>query len=436
MSSSLTGGSHNAFSQVDSLLFAVGARSSTPGPFIAGGGRIAALSLWCFTVAACADRVVAPSASDASPMGRSNGTGDPAVINFGSAASAQENTCTVRTFTVDARGKSVVTSSRTQPSNVKKVGKDSVLKGLWLVHFDPVTRKPQEDLKCVMPEGKAARQWISEYTSSRGRNGNSPLLSDAGVAVANSSFGVGTWCSTFGSPECGVTWMCDGIECAGSVQLRAPDGRTKHRGGRTAAVSGGGFGGTFYCTGAGEGCFLSVTDYGDGTAEIYLGGSCAAEGGGDGGGSGGPPEPPVCPSTDPRCFVPLNANDSTAIAGAIAYLRPYASIVDPGHRNVCEAMFNRFISAYQNNKIFRGLYDSEGRDAHYGETYDGKVHIDPSYLATALLSADGKRNLLTVLLHEAGHLLDYPNHVGRPPFTTFPWSLLTDISPHTNICVG
>lgn len=184
------------------------------------------------------------------------------------------------------------------------------------MHFDPVTRRPQEDLKCVMPEGKAARQWIREYTSSRGRSGNSPLLSDAGLAVANSSFGVGTWCSTFGSPESGVTWMCEGIECGGSVQLRAPDGRTKHRGGRTAAASGGGFGGTFYCTGAGLGCFLLVTDYGDGTAEIYFGGSCAAEGGGDGGsgsgsgsGSGGTPQGEGIDSTlapaNPLAFCPI-----------------------------------------------------------------------------------------------------------------------------------
>jgi hypothetical protein len=134
-----------------------------------------------------------------------------------------------------------------------------------------------------------------------------------------------------------------------------------------------------------------------------------------------PPEAGTyCPNSDPDCILPLRSGDRVKIDSGMAF-------VDLS-RAICQDGYNKVIELYGNNRIFRGnpLIPDDPANPTY-DTHDAQsrrgtaplIHVDENYLNTSAVKA-----LAGLLLHEAWHLLGYPNHGAEesPPYTTYPYS--------------
>ncbi len=126
------------------------------------------------------------------------------------------------------------------------------------------------------------------------------------------------------------------------------------------------------------------------------------------------------PNTDTLCLQPLNGLDSSAIyMSNWVHRKPLSEMSDSNQRRVCERAAHLFDSLYaMGGKVFRGAYNSMGKDnhyAHYGETSvegGGKMHFDPWLLDRAAGGSDdnGRYLLAKTALHEALHMDGEPSH--------------------------
>lgn len=157
--------------------------------------------------------------------------------------------------------------------------------------------------------------------------------------------------------------------------------------------------GMFYCSGGGGGWVQE----GDSPDE--------AGGGGTGGG--------YCPNTDPECLLPLRWHETAKIRDALG-------VVD-GSQPVCSEAATKIRSMLTLGMLFRGnpdipdnpsqCHDAQARVGTLG--YDSFIHVDQGFLTSSSL-----HQLAGVLLHEAWHVLGYPDHEGeeRPPYGAYPYS--------------
>lgn len=189
---------------------------------------------------------------------------------------------------------------------------------------------------------------------------------------------------------------------------------------------------------------------------IYEGGATGWTGGGEWGwGSQGdtysygggdswdaPPTQEDCHADlDARCNVPLTPADSTIIRESLArFKRPANQFTDSIARRHCDELFAGFEQAMANGQVFRGLYDTTDSTSHYGETWQGHFHIDPTTLnaAEAGDTTAMKDGVAVTALHETGHLMgfDHPNGEtwigGQDYYSDYPFNL---VNPGPNTCI-
>jgi len=98
-------------------------------------------------------------------------------------------------------------------------------------------------------------------------------------------------------------------------------------------------------------------------------------------------------------------------------------------------MLNQFNASYAAGNVFRGGTNT----AHYGATYQNRIHFDPQFLdGAAAGNATMQREIANTALHEAAHVLGYdhpnpPTFVGSQDYCTDPpFNLL---SPGPNSCI-
>lgn len=144
---------------------------------------------------------------------------------------------------------------------------------------------------------------------------------------------------------------------------------------------------------------------------------------GGGGGSAVPPNPTniaygrgYCPNSHPDCLKPLESIDRSRIDSALNKIDTTSAI--------CKEAFVKFKELYSLNVVFRGnlnIPDDPGK-IHDGMTRPGQkpfMHIDQDVLREGQLSY-----LVSVIVHEAWHLL-YPPHTEETlPYTTYPYSIV------------
>jgi hypothetical protein len=162
-----------------------------------------------------------------------------------------------------------------------------------------------------------------------------------------------------------------------------------------------------------------------------------------GGGYYEPPPPPnadpaeTCfQDVDPTCNQPLTDADQHAIQDMRGHFRDVSTMTDPNKAQMCSAMVAKFQELLDNNKVFRGKYDTVHPDGsgHWGafDPISGTFHFDPLGLDQG---AAGNTAALTQLantaLHESAHLLSpYYSHSapGEPAadgtYTSYPFNLI------------
>ena len=189
----------------------------------------------------------------------------------------------------------------------------------------------------------------------------------------------------------------------------------------------------------------STTDGGGSNPPSQFGGSGGSGSGdaGSGGGSGSTTTTPTdstasCdPTTDPKCEKALTAADTALIERSIQqYVRPDTAIADTAQRRRCVEMLARFNERLAAGKVFRGAYDSQGTDEHYGATSQQHIHFDPWLLDQAAKGVAGTlRELINTGLHEAAHVDGHfhPNESDATGHYSDPYFNLLDPGP--NVCL-
>lgn len=157
-------------------------------------------------------------------------------------------------------------------------------------------------------------------------------------------------------------------------------------------------------------------------------------------GSTNPDDGSTCdPRTDPECEKPLSAADTTMIRKALAdFVLPDSAIADTTARRQCGEMRQQFQNSLAGGAVFRGGSNMTDSLAHYGATYDGRIHFDPWLLDLALTGdRDAQREVANTALHEAGHVLGKrhgtPTMVNGYDVYTDPYFNL--LSPGPNTCI-
>ena len=193
-------------------------------------------------------------------------------------------------------------------------------------------------------------------------------------------------------------------------------------------------------------------DNGDGTFVIE------DSGGGDGGGGGCgigehdsttyairtakvcvPDGPPPCvQSSTNYCYAPFTHNDSISTALMFSFIRNPNSIPEPA-KTPCAAMINNLVGYVYGGLVFRGQYNTPpGDSSHKAQTWHHTIHVEPAVLDSAFTSDNGKRFLLSFLLHEVAHMWDFP-HPGETsmPYNSLPFSYVNvTFTDPTNTCVN
>lgn len=195
--------------------------------------------------------------------------------------------------------------------------------------------------------------------------------------------------------------VCNGVNCvASSAEVRAETVDEVAIGSYYECANGcavAPYEGLFACSGGGGG-------------GMEEGGSPEEAGGGGGG---------YCPNTDPECLLPLRYQDEEKIRQAL-------TTVDMT-REICAEAANKIGSMLRLGQLYRGNPDipDDPNDDHEGKArvlllgIDSYIHIDTDYLNSSSTGA-----LASVLLHEAWHVLGYPDHEGElgPLYGTPPYS--------------
>jgi hypothetical protein len=177
--------------------------------------------------------------------------------------------------------------------------------------------------------------------------------------------------------------------------------------------------------------------------------ACGGTGGGtpddpwtwDGGGGSDPTAPESCdPAVDPACEKPLTNIDVDAIRHALTtFVRPDTAIHDSTARVECAEMRRTFESTLGAGNVFRGAYDSQSPDEHYGMSLSGHIHFDPWLLNSAAGgNVNDQRELANTALHEAAHVAGH--HHPNAPQLIDGYDVYSDpyfnlLSPGPNTCI-
>lgn len=290
---------------------------------------------------------------------------------------------------------------------------------------------------CVLERGARLQQFLAQFgkksASSTGTLGQ--FFNVASISSGTDCYYAG-WAGAVN---------CDGEVCYPYMMLRSsskdPNGVVTEEAERVGGTGARSYGDIWYCEGGG-----TLFDNGNGTVTYHApgggssGGGDPGTGGDSGGGSGGGTN---CDSRyEFNCYQPLTGSDSTLIASSISFLKPYAHIADPSARDWCEQMFNRFIQAFEEQRIFRGRTDG---GLHLAETVEDTItHVDPAVFVAASYPQPGsnsaRRILLGVLLHEAAHMIipGSNEHEGdkERPHKNAPYSYVEWDANGRSVCVN
>lgn len=363
-------------------------------------------------------------------------------------SAANRNVCDVSTAVRNEKGKFLHWKTDRKNVDVKGSPNDVRVTSAVAIRFDSKGLQ-SDDVRCVLPVGDSAKQFIANYFT---QQQSEQVMTKTGFVTA-SAFHPGTSCWSF---DPGSYWNCADSVCYVTEYYLRSSIRSEGFATVPSRPSSMYLGPIYLCEGGvGDGCTMQIQD--DHTA-FHCDSAPPDSGSGPGANCGDgehdsttairriasvcvPNTPPPCVETTKyNCREPLTIQDSVAINAMWQYLKPI-TLVAPQHQALCQQLTNILITALQDKKIQRGIYNTgDGPNPHSAQTLAPYVHVEPSVLNDAQASVAGKQFLLSVLLHEAAHLAGYPPHLTGETsgnYTTYPWNTMNfNYSSYTTACAN